>query len=81
MSFPRKKTRQIHIGTVPVGGDAPVVVQSMCNTDTRDISVTLEQINQLTEVGCELIRLAVLDEKGSPQGGDGWVADQSGKHR
>ena len=63
MSFPRKKTRQIHIGTVPVGGDAPVVVQSMCNTDTRDISVTLEQINQLTEVGCELVRLAVLDEK------------------
>lgn len=63
MSFPRKKTRQIHIGTVPVGGDAPVVVQSMCNTDTRDISVTLAQINQLAEVGCELVRLAVLDEK------------------
>ena len=63
MSFPRKKTRQIHIGTVPVGGDAPVVVQSMCNTDTRDISVTLEQINRLAEVGCELVRLAVMDEK------------------
>ena len=63
MRFPRKKTRQIHIGTVPVGGDAPVVVQSMCKTDTRDISATLKQINQLTEVGCELVRLAVLDEK------------------
>ncbi|MBT8406819.1 MAG: flavodoxin-dependent (E)-4-hydroxy-3-methylbut-2-enyl-diphosphate synthase, partial [Deltaproteobacteria bacterium] len=63
MSFPRKETREIHIGAVPVGGDAPVVVQSMCNTDTRDISVTLEQINQLAEVGCELVRLAVLDEK------------------
>ena len=63
MSFPRKETREIHIGAVPVGGDAPVVVQSMCNTDTRDISVTLEQINRLAEVGCELVRLAVMDEK------------------
>jgi (E)-4-hydroxy-3-methylbut-2-enyl-diphosphate synthase len=51
------------VGNVAVGGDAPVVVQSMCITDTRDISGSLQQINRLAEVGCELIRLAVLDDK------------------
>jgi (E)-4-hydroxy-3-methylbut-2-enyl-diphosphate synthase len=63
MGITRKKTRKIHVGKVAVGGDAPVVVQSMCNTDTRDIRASLQQINRLAEVGCELIRLAVLDDK------------------
>lgn len=63
MSITRKKTHQLHVGTVLVGGDAPIVVQSMCSTDTRDIRATVEQINRLAEVGCEIIRLAVLDEK------------------
>ena len=63
MSITRRKTRQIHVGSVPVGGDAPVVVQSMCNTDTRDIPATLEQIRRLAEVGCEIVRLAVVDAK------------------
>ncbi|MGD8531211.1 MAG: flavodoxin-dependent (E)-4-hydroxy-3-methylbut-2-enyl-diphosphate synthase, partial [Syntrophobacterales bacterium] len=63
MNVIRKKTRQIRVGSVPVGGDAPVVVQSMCNTDTRNVKATLEQIKRLAEVGCELIRLAVVDEK------------------
>ena len=58
----RRKTRQIRLGTVSVGGEAPVVVQSMCNTDTRDIQATLAQIRRLDEFGCELVRLAVLDE-------------------
>ena len=63
MGITRRKTRQIHVGNVAVGGDAPVVVQSMCSTDTRDIQASLKQMNRLAEVGCELIRLAVLDEK------------------
>jgi len=63
MGITRRETRKIHIGDVAVGGDAPVIVQSMCSTDTRDIQATLQQINRLTEVGCEIIRLAVLDNK------------------
>jgi (E)-4-hydroxy-3-methylbut-2-enyl-diphosphate synthase len=63
MRIKRRETRKIHVGNVAVGGDAPVVVQSMCSTDTRDISASLQQINRLAEVGCELIRLAVLDDE------------------
>jgi len=63
MGITRRETRKIHIGDVAVGGDAPVIVQSMCSTDTRDIQATLQQINRLTEVGCEIVRLAVLDNK------------------
>ncbi|HET6364550.1 MAG TPA: flavodoxin-dependent (E)-4-hydroxy-3-methylbut-2-enyl-diphosphate synthase, partial [Nitrospirota bacterium] len=59
--IPRKKTKQITLGTVKVGGGAPVVVQSMCNTDTRDAVKTLEQIGHLEKAGCELVRLAVPD--------------------
>lgn len=58
----RRKSKQISIGNVKIGGDAPISVQSMCNTDTRDIEKTLGQINALTEEGCELIRLAVLNK-------------------
>ena len=63
MGITRRETRKIHVGNVPVGGDAPVVVQSMCSTDTRDIRASLQQISRLAEVGCEIIRLAVLDHK------------------
>ncbi len=48
-----------------IGGDAPISVQSMCNTDTRDVEKTLNQINELAEAGCELVRLAVLDKDAS----------------
>ena len=57
----KKLTRQIHIGLVPVGGDAPCSVQSMCSTDTRDIPATIAQIKELAEVGCEIVRCAVPD--------------------
>jgi len=59
--YSRKQTRQIQIGDVKIGGDAPVSVQSMTNTDTRDVSASLKQINELAKAGCEIIRLAVLD--------------------
>jgi (E)-4-hydroxy-3-methylbut-2-enyl-diphosphate synthase len=58
----RKKTRQIRVGSVPVGGDAPVSVQSMTSTDTRDVKATVDQIGRLEQAGCEIIRVAVLDE-------------------
>ena len=45
-------TKQIHVGTVPVGGGAPVAIQSMCNTNTADVTATVEQIHRLEEVGC-----------------------------
>jgi (E)-4-hydroxy-3-methylbut-2-enyl-diphosphate synthase len=63
MHITRRKTRQIQVGTVKIGGDAPVSVQSMCSTDTRDTKATIEQIRQLEAVGCELIRVAVPDEE------------------
>ena len=63
MTISRKKTRQITLGSVKIGGGAPVAVQSMCNTDTRDAAKTLEQISCLEQAGCELVRLAVPDEE------------------
>ncbi len=59
----RKQTRQIHVGNVPIGGGAPIAVQSMTNTDTRDVSSTVNQIDQLFEAGCEIVRLAVPDRE------------------
>ena len=58
----RKKTRQVSVGNVKIGGDAPITVQSMLNTKTTDIKGSLSQINALKSVGCDLIRLAVPDE-------------------
>ncbi|MFH0782055.1 MAG: flavodoxin-dependent (E)-4-hydroxy-3-methylbut-2-enyl-diphosphate synthase [Pseudomonadota bacterium] len=57
----RKKTRQIQVGTVSIGGDCPISVQSMTNTDTKNVEETVAQIEQLTAAGCDLIRVAVLD--------------------
>ncbi len=61
MLIERRKTRQVHFGKVPVGGSAPVSVQSMTNTDTRDVENTVAQIKRLQENGCEIIRVAVPD--------------------
>lgn len=57
----RRKSKQIEIGNVKIGGNAPITVQSMTNTDTRDVKSTLKQINNLAEHGCELVRLAILN--------------------
>jgi (E)-4-hydroxy-3-methylbut-2-enyl-diphosphate synthase len=51
------------VGTVPVGGDAPIAVQSMTNTDTRDVPSTIRQVERLSEAGCEIVRLAVPDQE------------------
>ena len=57
---PRRKTRQIMVGNVPVGGDAPISVQSMTTTPTTDISGTLQQIAELTASGCDIVRVACV---------------------
>ena len=63
MKIERRKTRQISVGGVKVGGDAPVVVQSMTTTDTSDIDTTVAQIHELEKVGCEIVRVAVPEQK------------------
>ena len=55
-------TRQILVGGVPVGGGAPVTIQSMCNTKTDDVEATVAQILQLEEAGCEIVRVAIPDQ-------------------
>lgn len=57
----RRETKKIKIGNVYIGGDAPVAIQSMCNTDTRDVEATVAQIKKLIQAGCEIIRVAVPD--------------------
>lgn len=57
------QTRAVHIGSVTVGGGAPVVIQSMTNTDTRDVESTVAQIRALQAAGCEIVRVAVPDEQ------------------
>ena len=58
----RKKTRRINIGGVPIGGGAPIAVQSMTNTKTHDVKSTVEQNLKLEKAGCDNIRCAVPDE-------------------
>jgi (E)-4-hydroxy-3-methylbut-2-enyl-diphosphate synthase len=61
--FPRRETRQIVIGGVPVGGGAPISVQSMTKTDTRDVKATVAEIRRLERAGCEIVRVAVPDRE------------------
>jgi (E)-4-hydroxy-3-methylbut-2-enyl-diphosphate synthase len=58
----RRKTRRIRVGDVPVGGGAPISIQSMTSTDTRDVRATVGQIRSLARAGCEIVRVAVPDE-------------------
>ena len=59
----RRATRQIRVGKVPVGGNAPISVQSMTKTDTRDVQATVDQIWALEAAGCEIVRVAVPDDE------------------
>lgn len=58
----RRKSRQIHVGPVPVGGDAPITVQTMTNTLTTDVKATVEQIQRCAEAGADIMRVSVPDE-------------------
>ena len=55
-------TKQLFVGKVPVGGGAPVSIQSMCNTKTDDVAATVAQIKKLEAAGCEIIRVAIPDQ-------------------
>jgi (E)-4-hydroxy-3-methylbut-2-enyl-diphosphate synthase len=57
----RKQTKEISVGNVAIGNNNPIAVQSMTNTDTRDVSSTVAQIHELERAGCEIIRVAILD--------------------
>ncbi len=59
----RRKSKELYIGNVKIGNNNPISVQSMCNTDTRDIKATSKQIQELADAGCELVRLAVLNKE------------------
>jgi len=63
MTGKRRPTRQIRVGQVAIGGGVPISVQSMTNTDTRDVEATIAQIKRLAAAGCEIVRLAVLDQE------------------
>ena len=57
----REKTRSVRVGKITIGGNDHVVIQSMCNTKTRDVEATVAQIRELAAAGCELVRLAIFD--------------------
>ena len=59
----RRMSRQIHVGSVPVGGDAPISVQSMTNTVTSDVQATISQIKELEEAGADIVRVSCPDEE------------------
>jgi (E)-4-hydroxy-3-methylbut-2-enyl-diphosphate synthase len=59
----RRQSRKIHVGSVPVGGDAPITVQSMTNTDCEDVQGTVEQIKRLEDAGCDIVRVSCPSEE------------------
>ncbi len=59
----RRSSRELKIGNVTVGGNAPIAVQSMTKTDTRDVNATVDQVKELQECGCEIVRIAVPDKE------------------
>ena len=61
----RRKSRQIYVGSVPVGGDAPITVQTMTNTDTTDVAATVAQVQATAEAGADIVRVSVPDEPSS----------------
>lgn len=61
MSYERRLSREVSVGSLKIGGNNPISIQSMTNTDTRDAKATIEQIKKLEEVGCDVVRVAVPD--------------------
>ena len=59
----RRKSKQIHVGPVPIGGDAPITVQTMTNTITGDAKATIDQIRRIEEAGCDIVRVSCPDEE------------------
>lgn len=68
--YKRRESRKLYIGSVPIGGNAPIVIQSMTTTDTRDVKSTVRQIIELANSGCEIIRVAVPDKEAASRLGE-----------
>lgn len=68
--YKRRKSKKIYVGSVAIGGDAPVVIQSMTTTDTRDVKATANQIKALEDSGCEVVRVAVPDKEAASKLGE-----------
>jgi (E)-4-hydroxy-3-methylbut-2-enyl-diphosphate synthase len=66
----RRESKAVKMGNVQIGGDAPISVQSMTNTDTRNVKATVEQIKRLEEAGCELVRVAIPDQEAASKVGE-----------
>lgn len=62
-TYKRRKSKKIFVGNVPIGGDSPIVIQSMTTTDTRNVEATTRQIKELADAGCEIVRVAVPDKE------------------
>lgn len=69
-TYKRRKSKKLFVGSVPIGGDSPIVIQSMTTSDTRDVESTLKQIKDLHEAGCEIIRVAVPDAEAASKLGE-----------
>lgn len=61
--YTRNETRPIYVDDIQIGGNDKIIIQSMCNTKTKDIKATINQINQLEQAGCQIVRVAVLDQE------------------
>ena len=61
----RRKSRQIHVGNVSIGGDAPIAVQTMTNTLTTDVAATIAQVQAAAEAGADIVRVSVPDQDSS----------------
>ena len=59
----RENTKKIQVGTLALGGDAPVTVQSMCNTKTWDVDATVQQIRAMQTAGVDIVRVAIPDQR------------------
>jgi (E)-4-hydroxy-3-methylbut-2-enyl-diphosphate synthase len=63
ISMNRRNTKKIRVGSVEIGGGSPISVQSMTNTDTRDVKATIQQVLELEKAGCDIVRISVFDKK------------------
>ncbi|MDD5766935.1 MAG: flavodoxin-dependent (E)-4-hydroxy-3-methylbut-2-enyl-diphosphate synthase, partial [Candidatus Marinimicrobia bacterium] len=63
ISYPRKITRQVFVGNVPIGGGAPITVQSMTTSKTHDLGSILPEIAELQAAGCQILRITIPDEQ------------------
>ncbi len=70
MKIERRKTRQIQLRNILIGGDAPISVQSMTKTDTRDVHATISQIQMLADAGCDIVRVSIPDQDSAEAMGD-----------